>query len=106
MLRTARGLGDEGRATIIGDDRPASQLAAVLANAYLSTAITACDVYIPSHCHLTPEVIPAALAVAEAEHASGPAFLAAGYAGLEWPAACCAPSATPSSGGEAGTPPA
>ena len=31
MLRTARGLGGEGRATIIGDDRPASQLAAVLA---------------------------------------------------------------------------
>jgi 2-methylcitrate dehydratase PrpD len=83
VLRTARGLGGAGRATVIGDGRPASQLAAVLANAYLTTAITACDVYIPSHCHLTPEVVPAALAVAEAEHASGSAFLVAVTAGLE-----------------------
>ena len=83
VLRTARGLGGEGRATVIGDDRPVSQVAAVLANAYLTTAITACDVYIPSHCHLTPEVVPAALAVAEAEHASGWAFGVAVTAGLE-----------------------
>ena len=55
----------------------------MLANAYLSTAITACDVYIPAHCHLTPEVVPAALAVAEAEHASGAALHTAITAGLE-----------------------
>jgi 2-methylcitrate dehydratase PrpD len=83
VLRTARGLGGDGRATIIGDDTPASLVAAVLANAYLTTAVTACDVYIPSHCHLTPEVVPAALAVAEAQHASGPAFGVAVTAGLE-----------------------
>jgi 2-methylcitrate dehydratase PrpD len=69
--------------TIIGDDAVVSPLTAVLANAYLSTAITACDVYIPSHCHLTPEVVPAALAVAETEHASGAALHTAITAGLE-----------------------
>jgi 2-methylcitrate dehydratase PrpD len=83
VLRTARGLGGDGQATIVGDGRPASLVSAVLANAYLTTAITACDVYIPSHCHLTPEVVPAALAVAEAEHASGEEFLTAVAAGLE-----------------------
>jgi 2-methylcitrate dehydratase PrpD len=89
VLRAARRLtGGNGRdghaaATVIGDDSPASPLTAVLANAYLTTAITACDVYIPSHCHLTPEVVPAALAVAEAEHAPGPALLTAVTAGLE-----------------------
>jgi 2-methylcitrate dehydratase PrpD len=75
------GLGDT--TTIIGDDSAAPPLTAVLANAYLTTAITACDVYIPSHCHLTPEVVPAALAVAEAEHASGTALHTAITAGLE-----------------------
>lgn len=83
VLRTARHLGDIGQSTIIGDDGPVSMLASVLANAYLSTAITACDVYTPAHCHLTPEVVPAALAVAEAERSSGPAFLTAVTAGLE-----------------------
>jgi 2-methylcitrate dehydratase PrpD len=82
VLRTARHLGG-GEATVIGDAEPASPLAAVLANSYLSTAVTACDVYTPAHCHVTPEVVPAALAVAEAEHATGEAFLTAVTAGLE-----------------------
>jgi 2-methylcitrate dehydratase PrpD len=82
VLRTARGLG-AGQSTVVGDATPASPIGSVLANAYLTTAVTACDVYTPAHCHLTPEVIPAALAVAEAEHAPGPAFLTAVTAGLE-----------------------
>ena len=102
VLRTARGLG-AGQATVVGDAAPASPIGAVLANAYLTTAVTACDVYTPAHCHLTPEVIPAALAVAEAEHASGPAFLTAVTAGLEVGAGSCAPSTTESSGGGDGT---
>jgi 2-methylcitrate dehydratase PrpD len=83
VLRTARGLGGAGKSTIVGDTRAASLIASVLANAYLTTAVTACDVYTPAHCHLTPEVVPAALAVAETEHATGPAFLTAVTAGLE-----------------------
>ena len=83
VLRTARHLGEAGQSTVIGADVLASMLASVLANAYLSTAITVCDVYTPAHCHLTPEVVPAALATAELEHSPGPAFLTAVTAGLE-----------------------
>lgn len=85
VLRAARllGGGASASATVMGDDAPASPLTAVLANAYLTTAVTACDVYIPSHCHLTPEVVPAALAVAEAARAPGEALLTAVTAGLE-----------------------
>lgn len=84
VLRAARLLGGDATAvTVIGDDAAASPLTAVVANAYLTTAITACDVYIPSHCHLTPEVVPAALAVAEATRASGETLLTAVTAGLE-----------------------
>ncbi len=83
VLRAARCLDGHGQASIVGDSTPASLAAAVLANAYLTTAITACDVYLPAHCHLTPEVVPAALAIAEAEHADGPALVTAVAAGLE-----------------------
>ena len=83
ILRAARQLGDAQDATIIGDAARASLIGSVLANAYLTTAVTSCDVYTPAHCHLTPEVVPAALAVAELEHASGTALLTAVTAGLE-----------------------
>lgn len=86
VLRAARGLGGDGRASIIGDDRPASLVAAVLANAYLTTAITACDVYLPSHCHLTPEVVPAALADGGlfSSYAPGDATAALADLGRDW----------------------
>ncbi|MGH3069580.1 MAG: MmgE/PrpD family protein [Streptosporangiaceae bacterium] len=83
VLRVARGLGGPGEYTIIGDAGPASLIGAVMANAYLTTAVTCCDVYTPAHCHLTPEVVPAALAVAEKRRVSGPALLTAVTAGLE-----------------------
>lgn len=71
-----------GQTTIIGSGT-APPLAAVLANAYLVTAVTECDVYVPAHCHLTPEVVPAALAAAEARRSTGAEFVAAVAAGLE-----------------------
>jgi 2-methylcitrate dehydratase PrpD len=83
VLRTARALGGAGDSTVIGAAEPAPLIGSVLANAYLTTAVTACDVYTPAHCHLTPEVIPAALAIAELEHAPGAALLTAVTAGLE-----------------------
>ncbi len=83
VLRAARALGDAGDSTIIGAAAPAALIGSALANAYLTTAVTACDVYAPAHCHLTPEVIPAALAIAELEHAPGAALLTAVTAGLE-----------------------
>ncbi|MGH3209225.1 MAG: MmgE/PrpD family protein [Trebonia sp.] len=84
VLAAARRVGgDAGDSTVIGSDAAASPLTAVLSNAYLTTGITACDVYIPSHCHLTPEIVPTALAVAELEHSSGTALRTALTAGLE-----------------------
>ena len=83
LLHAARLLGGAGTATVIGDARTASLIGATLANAYLTTAVTACDVYTPAHCHLTPEIVPAALAVAEASHASGSDLLTAVTAGFE-----------------------
>ncbi len=83
VLRAARALGGAGDSTILGAAAPASPIGSVLANAYLTTAVTACDVYTPAHCHLTPEVVPAALAIAELEHAPGAALLTAVTAGLE-----------------------
>lgn len=78
----ARDLGDAPVATVIGDGA-LSLVGATLLNAYLITAITACDVYRPAHCHLTPEVIPAALAIAERDRLSGRQLLVAVTAGLE-----------------------
>jgi 2-methylcitrate dehydratase PrpD len=47
------------------------------------TAHTMCDVYRPALCHVTPEVVPAALAAAELADASGREFLLATALGLE-----------------------
>ena len=68
--------------SVLGGE-PLSLAGATLLNAYLITAITACDVYAPAHCHLTPEVIPPALAIAGRERRSGKDLLVAVAAGLE-----------------------
>ena len=57
-------IGTQGDATVIGEDRH-PLLNAVFLNAYLITALTACDFHVPTRCHVTPEVVPAALAVGE-----------------------------------------
>jgi 2-methylcitrate dehydratase PrpD len=81
ILGLARALGD-GRAPVIGGSRLSPAGAAVL-NAYLITAVSACDVYRPALCHVTPEVIPAALVVADQIDAPGEQFLLAVAIGLE-----------------------
>jgi 2-methylcitrate dehydratase PrpD len=83
VVSLGRSLGAESAGTIIGSDEQSSLLGAVLTNGYLTTGITACDVYGPAHFHVTPEVIPAALAVAESVHATGEELLTAIGAGLE-----------------------
>lgn len=75
--------GDEGHLTVIGSATPASPGAAVLLNAYRITALTFCDVYTSAHMHVTPEVVPPALAIAEREAAPGMRLLLALAAGLE-----------------------
>jgi 2-methylcitrate dehydratase PrpD len=69
-------------ASVIGGGR-SSRLGATLRNAYEITALTVCDVYRPNHMHVTPEVLPPALAVAEGRGVTGADFLTAVAAGLE-----------------------
>lgn len=76
-------LGGGGDSTVIGRERPSDLLGATLLNAYLTTAVTVCDVYVPAHCHITPEIVPPALAIAEREGARGEDLLLALVTGLE-----------------------
>lgn len=78
----AQALGDSREATVLGGDG-LSLAGATLLNAYLITAVTVCDVHRPTLCHVTPEVIPPALAIAERTAASGRDLLVAIAAGLE-----------------------
>ena len=71
-----------GEATVIGGDSM-SLAGATFVNGYQVTAATVCDVHRPTLCHVTPVVVPPALAVAEARETDGATFLAALAAGLE-----------------------
>lgn len=78
----AEALGGAGASTVIGGSS-LSPAGAVILNAYLITAVSACDVYRPALCHVTPEVVPCALAIAEKNGAGGEEMLLAIAAGLE-----------------------
>jgi 2-methylcitrate dehydratase PrpD len=81
--RFARAAGGAGDATVIGSAEPLSLLGASLLNGYLITAATICDTYVPAHVHITPEVVPPALAVAERDGADGQALVTAIAIGAE-----------------------
>ena len=73
----------QGReASVIGGEN-LSLAGATLLNAYLVTAVTMCDVYRPTLTHITPEVVPPALAIAERDGCSGRDLLIALAAGCE-----------------------
>jgi len=78
----ASGLAQSKESSIIGGDR-LSLAGATLLNGYLITAVTMCDVYRPTHTHITPEVIPPALAIAERDSLSGRDLLVALAVGCE-----------------------
>ncbi len=78
----AAALAQGGESSIIGGD-VLSLAGATLLNAYLVTAVTMCDVYRPTLTHITPEVVPPALAVAERDGLSGRALLTAVAVGCE-----------------------
>ena len=78
----AAGLAQSTESSIIGGDR-LSLAGATLLNGYLITAVTMCDVHRSTLTHITPEVIPAALAIAERDAISGRELLVAIAAGLE-----------------------
>jgi 2-methylcitrate dehydratase PrpD len=81
----------EALATAIGGAKTSTVIAgpkqslagATLVNGYQVTAVTVCDIHRPTLCHVTPEVLPPALAVAEERGATGRDLIVAVAAGLE-----------------------
>jgi 2-methylcitrate dehydratase PrpD len=82
VVSAARQIHGPGDATLLSGGT-GSLAAASMANGYLITAVTVCDVHFPTMCHVTPEVIPPALAIAEERGLSGEALLLAIVLGLE-----------------------
>jgi 2-methylcitrate dehydratase PrpD len=78
----ASALGGPKTSTVIAG-LPQSLAGATLVNGYQVTAVTVCDIHRPTLCHVTPEVVPPALAVAEQRGLSGRDLLLAVAAGLE-----------------------
>src|SRR5688572_31172594 len=78
----AAGLAQSREASVIGGDR-ASLAGATVLNGFLVTAVTMCDVHRPTLTHITPEVVPPALAIAERDGSSGRDLLVALAAGCE-----------------------
>ncbi len=83
VAKTALALGEGSGTTVIGAPARQGLGAGCLVNAFRVTAMTACDVYRPAHCHVSPEVVPPALALAEREGVDGEGLLTALIAGLE-----------------------
>ena len=78
----AAALAQSNEASVIGGEH-LSLAGATLLNAYLVTAVTMCDVHRETMTHVTPEVMPPALAIAERDGLSGRALLTALAAGCE-----------------------
>lgn len=76
------GLAQSQESSVIGGERSSLAGATVL-NGFLVTAVTMCDVHRPTLTHITPEVVPPALAIAERDGASGRDLLVALAAGFE-----------------------
>ena len=78
----ASALGSSTESVVIGG-HPMSLAGAAMMNGYLITAVTMCDVHRATLTHVTPEIVPPALAIAARDDASGADLLAALIAGLE-----------------------
>ena len=78
----ASALAQSGESSVVGGE-PLSLAGATLLNAYLVTAVTMCDVHRETMTHVTPEIVPPALAIAERDALSGRALLTAIAAGCE-----------------------
>ena len=81
-LALASALAQSDESSVIGGD-PLSLAGATLFNGYLITAVTMCDVHRSTMTHITPEVIPPALLIAERDNCSGRDLLVAIAAGSE-----------------------
>lgn len=78
----ASALGQSNESSVIGGDR-LSLAGATLLNGYLITAVTMCDIHRSTLTHVTPEVMPPALAIAERDGLSGRDLLVALVVGCE-----------------------
>ncbi len=78
----AGALAQSAETTVIGGEK-LSLAGATLLNGYLITAVTMCDVHRATLTHVTPEIMPPALAIAEHDSVSGSDLLAAIAAGME-----------------------
>src|SRR5215216_5200192 len=82
LAALASGLAQSNESSVIGGEA-LSLAGATLLNGYLVTAVTMCDVHRPTLTHVTPEVMPPALAIAERDGLSGRELLVAIAAGCE-----------------------
>jgi len=82
LVDTAVGALGGGDATLLSGGTGSLACAAVV-NGYLITAVTVCDIHLPTVCHVTPEVVPPALAIAEERDLPGADLLLAIALGLE-----------------------
>ena len=78
----AGALGHSEESSIIGGGRT-TLAGATLLNGFLITAVTMCDVHRSTLTHITPEVVPPALAIAERDGLSGRELMVALVAGSE-----------------------
>lgn len=82
LAALASSLAQSNESSVIGGDR-LSLAGATMLNGYLITAVTMCDIHRATLTHVTPEVIPPALAIAERDGLSGRDLLVAIAAGCE-----------------------
>jgi 2-methylcitrate dehydratase PrpD len=82
LAALASSLAQSSESSVIGGDR-LSLAGATLLNGYLITAVTMCDVHRATMTHVTPEIVPPALAIAERDGCSGRDLLTAIAAGCE-----------------------
>src|SRR6201994_489148 len=78
----AGALGQSSESSVLGGER-LSLAGATILNGYLVTAVTMCDIHRSTLTHVTPEVVPPALAIAERDARSGRDLLVALAAGFE-----------------------
>src|SRR5436190_10639978 len=82
LAALASGLAQSTESSVIGGEA-LSLAGATILNGYLVTAVTMCDVHRSTLTHITPEVVPPALAIAERDGLSGRDLLVALAAGFE-----------------------
>lgn len=82
VLALASALAQSEETSVIGGDR-LSLAGATVFNGYLITAVTMCDAHRATMTHVTPEVVPVALAIGERDGLNGRDLLVALAAGCE-----------------------